>query len=62
MARNVTAASSDLLSDRRAHLSMVETSRVDFHEYFTGFKHRDGPFHDKNIIVQGFILFLVIVL
>jgi len=62
MQREVTAASSHLPIDPRAHLSVVETSRIDFHEDLTGFKRRNGSFHDTHIIVQGFILLLGLVL
>jgi hypothetical protein len=62
MQRKVTAASSHLLRDPQAHLSVVETGRIDFHQYFTGFKRRNGPFHDTHIMVQGFILLLVLAL
>ena len=60
--RKATAAPSHFLSERRAHLSVVETSRVDFHEYFTGFERRNRPFHDTNIIVQEFVMLLAQVL
>ena len=41
---------------------MVETSRVDFHEYFAGFKRSNGPFDDTYIMVQSFILLFALVL
>jgi hypothetical protein len=48
--------SSHLLSDLRAHLSVVKTSCVGFHEYFTVFKRSHRPFHNTHIIVQGFMM------
>lgn len=62
MQRKVTASSSHLLSGPQAHLSVVETSCIDFHEYFPGFKRRNGPFHDTHIMVLGLILLLVLVM
>ncbi len=62
MQRKVTAASFLLPSDPRAHLSVVQTSRVDFHKYFTRFKGGDGFFHDTHIMEQGFVLLFALVL
>ena len=62
MQRNLTAVSSHLPNDPGAHLSVVETSRVDFHEYFTRFKRGDGLFYDTYIILEGLVLLLARVL
>ena len=36
-----------------AHLSVIETSRVDLDEYLARLEGRKGLFHDSHIIIQG---------
>ena len=39
------------LSGSPAYLSVVESGRVDLHEYFAGLERRDGPLHDAHVIM-----------